>query len=109
MQHVSRALTFVNRCTDRELICELQRLVCADRSLNVRLLVYLGEMDARGLYREQAHTSMFDYAVRALRISEAEAYLRIQVARLGKQFPLVLEHFGGGAVHLTAIKLLGRT
>ena len=66
-----------------------------------------GRDDARGLYREQAYTSMFEYAVQALHMSEAQAYLRIQVARLGRQFPAVLESIGSGDLHLTAIKLLG--
>ena len=39
-------------------------------------------------------------------MSEAEAYLRIQAAKVGRRFPLVLERLGAGAVHLTAIKLL---
>ena len=40
-------------------------------------------------------------------MSEAEAYLRIQAARLGRQFPLIVQLFGQGSLHLTAIKLLG--
>ena len=72
----------------------------------MQLLVHLGEVDARGLYLEQAYTSMFDYATRALCMSEAEAYLRIQTARLGREVPRVLELLGSGALHLTAIKLL---
>jgi hypothetical protein len=40
-------------------------------------------------------------------MSEAEAYLRIQAARLGRQFPLILQLFANGSLHLTAIKLLG--
>jgi len=39
-------------------------------------------------------------------MSEAEAYLRIQAARVGRRFPLVVERLGAGAVHLSAIKLL---
>ena len=97
----------VSRCTDHELIDKLRRLVAADRALNAELLMHLGEMEARGLYREQAYASMFDYSVRALRMSDAEAYLRIHAARLGRRFPLILELFASGALHLTAIKLLG--
>ena len=74
----------VLRCTDQELIAKLQQLARADRALSVQLLLHLAEMDARGLYREQAYTSMFEYAVQALHMSEAQAYLRIQVARLGR-------------------------
>jgi len=106
MHEESSVLRDVSRYTDQELIAKLRGLVRADRALSVQLLVHLGEVDARGLYREQAYTSMFDYAVRALYMSDAEAFLRIQVARLGRQFPRVLELLGSGALHLTAIKLL---
>jgi hypothetical protein len=50
---------------------------------------------------------MFAYCVQELHMSEAEAYLRIQAARLGRQFPLIVQLFGQGSLHLTAIKLLG--
>jgi hypothetical protein len=82
-------------------------LVRADHTLSARLLVHLGEVDARGLYREYAYASMFAYCVDELHMSEAQAYLRIQAARLGRQFPLVVELFAKGSLHLTAIKLLG--
>ena len=92
---------------DQDLIARLRRLVRADRTLSARMLVHLGEMDARGLYRECACASMFAYCVQELHMSEAEAYLRIQAARLGRQFPLIVQLFGQGSLHLTAIKLLG--
>jgi hypothetical protein len=50
---------------------------------------------------------MFSYCVEELRMSEAEAYLRIQAARLGRQFPMIPQLFANGSLHLTAIKLLG--
>jgi len=89
--------------TDQDLIARLRRLVRADRTLSARMLVHLGEMDAR----ECACASMFAYCVQELHMSEAEAYLRIQAARLGRQFPLVVQLFAEGSLHLTAIKLLG--
>jgi hypothetical protein len=82
-------------------------LVCADHKLSARLLEHLGEVDARGLYREYAYASMFTYCVEELHMSEAEAYLRIHAARLGRQFPLIVQLFAQGSLHLTAIKLLG--
>jgi hypothetical protein len=97
----------VGRATDQELIAQLRHLVRADRALSARLLVHLGEVDARGLYRQDAYPSMFAYCVDELGMSEAEAYLRIQAARLGRQFPLILRLFANGSLHLTAIKLLG--
>jgi 5-methylcytosine-specific restriction endonuclease McrA len=97
----------VGRATDQELIARLRRLVRADRTLSARMLVHLGEVDARGLYREYACPSMFEYCVEELHMSGAEAYLRIQAARLGRQFPLIVQLFANGSLHLTAIKLLG--
>ena len=40
-------------------------------------------------------------------MSEAEAYLRIHAARLGRQFPLIVQLLSQGCLNLTAIKLLG--
>jgi hypothetical protein len=75
--------------------------------LTAQLLVHLGEVDSRGLYREHAFASMFVYAVEELHMSEAEAYLRIQAARLGRQYPIIIRMLAAGELHLTAIKLLG--
>jgi hypothetical protein len=97
----------ISRITDHELIVRLRRLVCANHKLSARLLVHLGEVDARGLYREYAFAWMFAYRVEELQMSEAEAYLRIHAARLGRQFPLIVQLFAQGSLHLTAIKLLG--
>jgi len=95
-----------SRFTDAELVNRLERLVQADRSLSAKLLLHLGELDARGVFRELGFSSMFEYCVRALCMSEAEAYLRIYAARLGRRFPLVVERLAANALHLSAIKLL---
>ena len=91
---------------DQELIESLQRLLAQERGVHARLLVHLAEVDARGLYRERAYSSMFDYCVQALHMSEAEAYLRIRAARLSREFPRVLAMLQAGELHLSALKLL---
>jgi hypothetical protein len=88
------------------LLSEVERLVKADRALSAALLVHLGEVDARELYLARGYSSMFVYCRSALGMSEAEAYLRMRAADVGRRFPLVLERFGSGGVHLSAIKLL---
>jgi hypothetical protein len=107
MKQEAMALGDIRSITDRELVDRLRRLVRADQTLSARLLVHLAELDARGLYREYAYASMFAYCVEELQMSEAEAYLRIHAARLGRQFPLIVQLFAQGSLHLTAIKLLG--
>ena len=96
----------VARLGDQELIESLQRLLAQERGVHARLLVHIAEVDARGLYRERAYSSMFDYCVRALHMSEAEAYLRIRAARLSREFPRVLDMLQAGELHLSALKLL---
>ena len=107
MAHALVGLDDVGRFTDQELITRLRHLVRDDQLLRARLVVHLGEVDARGLYREQAYSSMFAYCVEELRMSEAQAYLRIQAARLGRQFPRIVQLLAQGALHLSALRLLG--
>jgi hypothetical protein len=96
----------VARLADHELIEALQRVLSQERGTHARLLVHLAEVDARGLYRERAYGSMFDYCVQAFHMSEAEAYLRIRAARLGREFPRVLLMLEAGELNLSTIKLL---
>ncbi len=97
----------IRQIADAELLARLQRLAHADHALTARLLVHMSEVDIRGLYRERAYSSMFDYCVEELRMSESAAYLRIHAARLGRRFPLVVELLAQGALNLTTIKLIG--
>jgi 5-methylcytosine-specific restriction endonuclease McrA len=106
MAHEQKHFIDVCHCSDAELVSRLKDLVTTDRAVNAKLLVHLGEVDARRLYREQGYSSMFEYAVSALSMSESEAYLRIQAARLGRRFPVILERISAGHLNLTAIKLL---
>jgi 5-methylcytosine-specific restriction endonuclease McrA len=106
MEQAIVVLNDVSRLRDDELVAGLHRLARADRALTARMLVHLGEVDARKLYRERAWPSMFSYLVEELHMTEAEACLRIQSARLGRQFPLIVELIGQSALHLSAIKLL---
>jgi hypothetical protein len=73
----------------------------------VELLRHLREVEVRAAYAEFGFSSMFAYCTTGLGMSEGEAAMRIQAARTGTRFPLVFELLAAGAVHLTAVKLLG--
>jgi hypothetical protein len=94
-------------CTDSELVAQLGRCARLDREQAARLIVYLGEVDARGLYREHAYPSLFAYAVGELRMSEAEAYLRIHAARVARAYPAVIPLLASGEVNLSTLKVIG--
>ena len=87
------------RLADVRLMTELQQLVQVDRSCEAHLLVLLAEVDARQLYLAQGYSSLFRYAVSALRMSEAQAYLRIRAARVARVYPVALEMLVEGATY----------
>ena len=49
---------------------------------------------------------MFSYCTEVLHLSEAEAYLRIAVARASRQHPVLLAMLADGRLHLTGIAKL---
>jgi hypothetical protein len=103
---IMQELECAKRLSDDELVCNLTRLVRADRVLTAKLVAHVGEVEARGLYRDHGFDSMFNYAIDKLNMSESEAALRIRVARLGRKFPQALEMLSRGELHLTALGLL---
>jgi hypothetical protein len=96
----------VQQLRDDALIERLATSVRSDRTLAVRLLVEMGEVQARGLHRELGFASLFDFATRKLGMSEGEAGLRIRAAKVGRSFPEALELLARGEVTLTTLSLL---
>src|SRR5882724_9036729 len=96
----------VQQLGDSALIETLARSAKADRQLTVRLLAEMGEVRARGLFRDLGFSTMFDYATRKLGMSEAEAALRLRAAKLARSFPVALEMLERREVNLTTLSLL---
>jgi hypothetical protein len=91
---------------DAELLAELHTLVASERELTARIVAHLGEVEERRLHLLAGYSSMFDFCVRRLRLSESAAYRRIVAARLARKFPVIYERLASGAVHLSALALL---
>ena len=49
---------------------------------------------------------MFAYCTNVLHLSEAEAYLRITVARVSRKHPMLLRFLADGRLHMTGIAYL---
>jgi hypothetical protein len=92
--------------TDTELLGRLTDLVRQTRRVESELIAHMGEVDARRLYLREAAASMFVYATRVLHLSEAEAYLRIAVARAAREHPVLLARLASGELHLSGAALL---
>ena len=96
----------LTKLSNRELVLALKDSVRGSRVVEAELLAYVGEVDARRLYLEEACSSMFGYCTEVLHFSEAAAYGRITAARAARRFPVILERIRSGALHLCGLKLL---
>lgn len=93
--------------TNDELIAGTRRLVGASNQVFAMLLAHLGEVEARGLHRERACSSLYTYCIYELRFSEDAAFRRVSAARLVKRFPVLYEAVASGELHLTGLLMLG--
>jgi len=96
----------LDRISDDELVRRLGELVSCSRRVEADLVAHIGEVEARRLHAREASPSMFSYCTRRLHLSEAEAYLRITVARAARRHEPLLEMLRDGRLHLRAIALL---
>jgi hypothetical protein len=99
-------LDSVQGLSNDELNLQLSQLASKKHALDAELLLYLSEVDRRGLYREKAFSSLFEYCMSRLGCSEDVAYKRVGVARMLRQFPLVFELLTEGRIHMSALMLL---
>jgi hypothetical protein len=99
-------LSAASRLSDSALLAEARRLAHSEFDVTACLIAHLAEVESRGLYFGQGCASLFAYCVDILHLSEHAAYLRIEVARACRKYPLILEMLGRGTVNLTNASLL---
>jgi len=99
--------TALAQLSDEGLHGEVKRLVGRANTLTAELLAHLGEVEARGIHRERACSSLYTYCVYELCMSEDEAQRRCRAARLARQFPVLLEMLAEASIHLTGVLLIG--
>lgn len=88
------------------LLRQLKELVGRSNQITAHVLAHLAEVEARGVYREHACSSLYAYCIYELRLSEDEAQRRITAARAARRFPVIFEMIESAAIHLTGIVLL---
>ena len=93
--------------SDAELLTQTRSLVGRSNRLLAELLAHLGEVEARGIHRTRACSSLYTYLIYELRFSEDEAFRRVAAARLVRRFPALLDAIAAGELHLTGLLMLG--
>src|SRR5258706_3242069 len=96
----------LSHLSDAELLSGIQSLRGSERSFTARVVAHLAEIESRKLHLATAHSSLFDYCLRSLNMSEGEAFRRITAARLLRRFPVIFELIDSGSLHLTGLALL---
>jgi hypothetical protein len=94
--------------SDADLIAEVKRLAQGARATNAVLVTHLAEIERRQLHLAAGFPSLFAYCTAVLRLSEYEAYSRIEAARAARSFPRVREMLGDGSLTLTTAQMLAR-
>jgi len=97
----------LDRLSDCELLTATRSLVGRSNQLLAALLAHLAEVEARGIHRIRACSSLYTYCIHELRFSEDEAYRRVAASRLVRRFPALLEAIASGELHLTGLLMLG--
>ena len=92
---------------DHELLASTRRMVGRSNQVLAGLLAHLAEVEARGLHRLRACSSLYTYCVYELRMSEDAALRRSHAARFARQFPVLFERLAAGEIHLTGLLMLG--
>ena len=96
----------LDQLSDQQLVDQIDRLALVERQATARLVASLAELDARGVYLALGYASLFAYCRARLHLSEHATLNRIEAARAGRAFPVILERLAEGALTLTAIRLL---
>ena len=92
--------------SDTDLRAAVAQSAAAERAATARLVAMLAEYDRRRLYLGDGYSSLFQFCVVGLHLSESAAFTRIQAARASRKWPKVLQALLDGSVTLTAVGLL---
>jgi hypothetical protein len=92
--------------SDEHLLQGLSGLLAGGASTEARIVAHLAEVEQRRLHLKASASSLFDYCLRRIGLSDSEAFHRITAVRLARKFPLIFELLEARAIHLSALRVL---
>jgi 5-methylcytosine-specific restriction endonuclease McrA len=81
----------------------LATAVTTERTSTASLLAHIAEFDSRHLYAPAGYSTMREYCIAQLHLSEDAASKRIYAARTARRLPVIFEALADGRLHLSAI------
>ncbi|MEZ4226644.1 MAG: hypothetical protein R3B13_37195 [Polyangiaceae bacterium] len=70
------------------------------------LVAHVAEVERRQLHLREGYSSLYDFCLRGLGMSEGEAHRSISSARVARRFPIAVGMLADGRLHLTGLSLL---
>jgi hypothetical protein len=92
--------------SDDQLLQDLNGLLTGGARVEARIVAHLAEVEERRLHLKAATSSLFDYCLRRVGLSESEAFHRITAARLARRFPVIFALLEARSIHLSALRVL---
>jgi hypothetical protein len=105
-QNYSDLFAQLEQLSALELHRQAQSLVRAESETTAALITRIATISKKDAHLELRYKNLFDYCVNGLHLSEGSTYLRIQVANVCKEFPMVLEYLSQNRISLTVAGLL---
>jgi hypothetical protein len=84
----------------------LHDLLAQQRENTAQTLVYMAEVERRGLHESSGYSSMVEYCVEQLAMDEEDAAERVEVARAARSFPVLFEAIADGRLHLAGVRMI---
>ncbi|MBI4347003.1 MAG: HNH endonuclease [Elusimicrobia bacterium] len=106
MESLAEQVEVCRRLSDSELTSRLAGAVLRERDALISALIHIGEFDERELAQKYAYANLFEFCVRKFGYSRSGAGRRIQAARAGKRFPVVLEMLAAGQLSIAGAAML---
>jgi 5-methylcytosine-specific restriction endonuclease McrA len=105
---MNSATTAFTEMSDADLLHHVDRLRRDELATTVSLIAALAEVERRLLYLSQGYNSLYVYCRNHLRLSEFEAYLRMQVARASVAYPIIIDMLADERLTLTSVAILAK-
>lgn len=106
METLLERIEACRKLSDAKLTACLAGAVAREREELISVLIHIGEFDSRDLARACGFANLFEYCIRTFRYSRSGAGRRIQAARAGSKFPIVLEMIAKGDLTLVGAAML---
>jgi hypothetical protein len=95
-----------SQLSDAALESAVKSLARGEREMTAQLVAHLAELEERRLHLRAGFSSLYGYCTAVLHLSEGGAYNRIEVARMARRFPPILDKLADGSLNLTTVRLL---